>query len=230
MIRIIFQDKVFEGSIKEYFETEGTGRKVLVFGEDISFDDSISEDGEMSSFIYLYNGTENRAGYNDGVYRINRIADRYYPDLLLKSDMQEKATDEERVKEIYLKVSAVLPPHRIHILEVTGEYTDTLKADVAGYIERVIKAEEADRKNKTKELIKEKKISEITEIAAEELHASESMMRQIRELVRYALIADIPVEDILEKMGSEGLLPVADKKEGKKSLGELQRRICGSAF
>ena len=56
MIRIIFQDKVFEGSIKEYFETEGTGREVLVFGEDISSDDSISEDGEMSSFIYLYNG------------------------------------------------------------------------------------------------------------------------------------------------------------------------------
>ncbi|MCR5210349.1 MAG: hypothetical protein K6C99_09075 [Lachnospiraceae bacterium] len=229
MILIITKDTEIGRSVKEHTETGNTGKVMLLFGEDISSEERFFEDGEMSSFIYLYHETGGEGGSESGVFRINRILDRYYPDLLLKSDLPETSSGDENVAEFYLKAAAKLPPHRIHILKVRGPVTDSAGKSITAYIGNVIAEGSEKEKRDIERSERDKKIRERAEKLAEEIHASESMKRQIEELVRYSRISGIDFDDMISELGREGLLPVADKKEGKKVLGELQRRICGSA-
>ena len=138
VIKAIIEDADIADFLEEYFRSENTGAEVRVCGKDISSDTEFLEDGEMSSFIYLYNGRDDDSECGDGLYRINMITEKFFPDLLLKYDLPEKSSVEEPVREVYSKASSLIPPHRIHVLELRGTVTEKIKDDIIGFTAKVI--------------------------------------------------------------------------------------------
>lgn len=58
-----------------------------------------------------------------------------------------------------------------------------------------------------------------------DLHASKTMGDQIRQLVRYAVLAGVDCRPVVERMYQERRLPCKDRREGKQRFEELKRQL-----
>ncbi|MBP5493330.1 MAG: hypothetical protein J6Y08_10860 [Clostridiales bacterium] len=57
------------------------------------------------------------------------------------------------------------------------------------------------------------------------LRASETMRHELAQLFRFAKAEDLPIEEILDSLHEEGLIPAASKREGKVVIDELKKRL-----
>lgn len=59
---------------------------------------------------------------------------------------------------------------------------------------------------------------------------SEAMRHELVNLLKYADFAGIDAEKIMEKMKTDGTLPVGNRKEGKDALKKLKSEILSTLF
>ena len=132
---------------------------------------------------------------------------------------------------IYESASHFVGPHQMHFLKfVTDQGEGRITADfvrekagvacpgVVAYLEML-------RKHITTCSFLEEEDSADTLRLFEELHASVTMQRQIRQLLQYATVAGIDYRTKLAELRNENILPCKDKRTGLKILEELRDYI-----
>lgn len=76
----------------------------------------------------------------------------------------------------------------------------------------------------------EEEIRYISDILADSLLTSAAMRVQCQQLVRYAVLADFPVQAWIRSLRESGRLPVPDRRSGKKILDELQNTLTAGTI
>lgn len=189
----------------------------------------------------------------EGLYLIRKIRDPdtdrcFYPDLLLASGLPERGIEtvsrpaaEDAIKEtdvlFDMEASAVyeagahfLGPHQLHFLKFVSDSGEAevlpeaieKKAEAAvpavlSYL-RVLKKEE-EMEARRSPVIDEETLTRDAAL----FHASQSMKEALRHLLTYAALSGM--EDPIKKLAAQGILPAADKKEGKRILDDVFRSI-----
>lgn len=183
---------------------------------------------------------------------IDRISGHtFYPDIIYCHDLPEAyvVTEPNILREgldnlyrdglhdmeaaaVYQAGSHFLGPHQMSFVKVIA---DSGRGEVAGvkelteimdtgaeiflkYLRRCIGRDvPADGRGQIPE--------EESEQLCRELHCSETMRIAVRQCIRYWSLAGIDYQTVLRQMRRERELPCRDRREGKKRLEELKRRL-----
>lgn len=191
------------------------------------------------------------AGREKGLlYSVNKITDsasgrEYYPDMIYKTDLPEKAllTVPRPVKEleedilydmegagIYEAASLFTAPHRMMFVKLVSDSGDTGNI-TRDYLNSLISGKEGEIARLTALLMRisgeEIKVYNEDAKLLSDLMCSEYMRSDLRKLMIYADNSGRrgEVDSFLEEMRREERLPVRSRHEGKVLLDEIRRRL-----
>lgn len=188
-------------------------------------------------------------GTADNAYVIHKIHDLasgrdYYPDLIPLSSCPEavlytgakpyrSAAAEFTAAEapvlydmegaaVFHAAAMFLPPHRIRLIKVVSDFGETDKLSFRREWAETI-AETVLREAEAMETIPpkaEKRMPECSALA-KDLHATVAMKRRLEQALRYAELAGIDWQEIVQEYHIQRLLPASDKEAGKQILERL---------
>jgi|GEM_PF-3039449 len=163
----------------------------------------------------------------------------------LPFSIQEKTIDinlvDMEAAAIYEAASMFLSSSNIHILKVISDFGGDIDKEhmenvieiatpkFAKYIERL--SEYLNEKNKANDDNLHCKISgELVDKYAESIHASVTMRHMLNQLVKYAELSDINIEDKMLEVLEISKEKKIDKTLGKKKIYELKQFLDGTKF
>lgn len=175
----------------------------------------------------------------------------FYPDMVYQNHFDEKMiltgakmSDTElsgnilydmEAAALYQAGSYFFGPHQMSFLKVVsdsgngaGVAKDSVKQlmemhleSVVDYIAQLYRIQQ-DRKRQA--AVFAQNGNEIEKLC-NDLHCSKVMELSLKQYLKYCMLADIEYEAVVEVMYREEKIPCSDKREGKKCLEELKRRL-----
>ena len=158
---------------------------------------------------------------------------------------EESILHDMEAAAIYFAGSYFFSPHQMHFLKVVSDHGDgKVNAErLSGIMEEkasllveyleMLFAYEAEKESQGKGDVKTqsedtaKKSGFSLEKIYEELHCSESMKHSVFQLVKYCRSAHIDYEKEFREMRDFGELPCRDRREGKRVLDRLKKKLLG---
>lgn len=164
----------------------------------------------------------------------------FYPDLLVNTGLKETAgiTGSKVLKEadeipgevydmesaaVYEAGAMVLRPDQMLFFRYISDHGNTITAAelkqgseahapwLASLIESLPDAPSSDQTEESEQTL------------ASDLCCSVTMVRQLHQLIRYAYLAGIDLDEKIRSLYREGTLPVKDREKGKQVLKDLER-------
>ena len=188
------------------------------------------------------------AGLNGGCYLINSVTEqdtgrKFYPDMLLESSLPEAplitsssiVTDPKPGFLYDMEAALILghamkkiAPSRIAIIKAVSD--DGSRRPSANEVTSLIRNYRDEISNVISSLCKETKhvnYMPLPEAVMEEMRLSQYMRCEFEDLVHYCVAADKleKLNGILDEMRANGILPVKDKRQGRRALDEIFTRI-----
>ncbi|MBO4636872.1 MAG: hypothetical protein J5685_06975 [Clostridiales bacterium] len=189
------------------------------------------------------------------VFLINRITDNdtgrsFYPDdpgitgscpglkecgilcsssVCFESDIPAMSAVDMESSSFFEAASSFTGPNNIHVIKVISDNGDHKKVtpDDVRYLTLktvpVISAIIEKQRNISDEPLYD---GILYEQLAEDLRCSEYMRNELKQLLIYAKCDGIDAGKIRSDLMTEGILPVTNKKDGTKALGEFKRRVA----
>lgn len=204
--------------------------------------DGSAEAGTLYRCCKLANGDEHRAYYPDLLLASS------LPEAEVVTESRMWAREEDLPQDpssnmpvlhdmeaaaIYEAGNLCLGPHRMHFLKfvsdfgeggrVTPQKLQESSACVSGEAVRYI--EDLREYHSGHKDAGHSGLVDLCERLGTDLHASVTMKAQLRQLLRYAFLADIDVSSLIDSLYKEGKLPARDKRSGAKVLQELKENI-----
>ena len=94
--------------------------------------------------------------------------------------------------------------------------------EIRSYLDELMKIDEIKKLQNGKEL---EKVSVYAQRIGADMHCSAVMRASVTQQLRYAALAGINYQGIIEEMYQAGELPCKDKREGKRCFEELGRKL-----
>lgn len=140
---------------------------------------------------------------------------------------------------VYQAGSYFFAPHQMMFLKIVSDHGEgrRLSADnarrcmqvhkdsIAAFLEQLLKAGRSSQAEKNDRLQKEKTAEKRCRSLCEDMHCSQTMGHVLRQHIRYAVLAGMDYEHVIEELYREGRLPCKDKREGKQCFEELKKRL-----
>lgn len=177
----------------------------------------------------------------------------FYPDILYRHDFEEKMIitgtkilNAENIDAgvlydleaaaVYQAGSYFFGPHQMSFLKVVSDsgngsgvskekaeqLTTAHLEEITAYITKLRCIQQNQNSQKT--VLKEEQAREIEKLC-DELRCSKVMELSLKQYLKYCMLAEIDYNMAVKAMYQEGSLPCHDKREGKKRLEELKRRL-----
>lgn len=154
----------------------------------------------------------------------------------IKNSVQDGFLYDMEASSIYQAGAYFFSPHQMSFLKVVTDEgnvqemsAERLKQSIVGavpeirsYLDELMKIDEI------KKLQNKKEMGEVTELAQKlsaDMHCSAVMQAAVVQHLKYAALAGIDYQGIIEEMYQAGKLPCKDKREGKRCFEELGRKL-----
>ena len=172
----------------------------------------------------------------------------FYPDILYKTELIPKYETaiknsvadgflyDMEASSIYQAGAYFFGPHQMSFLKVVTDEgnvqelsAEMLKQGIAGAVPGIRSYLDELRKiDGIKKLQNKKAMEEVSELAQklnEDMHCSAVMQAAVMQHLKYAVLAGIDYQGIIEEMYQAGELPCKDKREGKRCFEEFGRKL-----
>lgn len=154
----------------------------------------------------------------------------------IKNSAAEVFLYDMEASSIYQAGTYFFSPHQMSFLKVVTDEgnvqnlsAEMLKQSIAGavpeirsYLDELMKIDEIKKRQNRKEL---EEVSEFAQKLSADMHCSAVMRASVMQQLKYAALAGIDYQGIIEEMYQEGKLPCKDKREGKRCFEELGRKL-----
>lgn len=196
-------------------------------------------------------------GMGEHIYMVNKITEQstgrtFYPDMLLKSDMEEceavtvaKPITEAEIENlsdntaqvscvydmeaaaVYQAASLFVGPHCMHFIKAvsdSGEKIDQLRITEVFAAANDTICGYIDRLITTKSTYATDNNYDLQQLITD-MKCSKVMGDQLGQLIKYCALSGIDYESVIKEFYSTGKLPCSSKKAGKVCLEELKSRL-----
>ncbi len=154
----------------------------------------------------------------------------------IKNSAQEGFLYDMEASAVYQAGAYFFGPHQMSFLKVVtdegnvqGLSAEMLKQSIAGAVSEIRSYLDELRKiDGIKKLQNKKTMGEVSELAQKlsaDMHCSAVMRASVMQQLKYAVLAGIDYQGIIEEMYQAGKLPCKDKREGKRCFEELGRKL-----
>lgn len=176
--------------------------------------------------------------YPDMVYRHNYL-EKYIitePDILKNGldNLEEEGLHDMEAAAIYQAGSYFLEPQKMSFIKVISDFgqgknihakelTEIMKMATEPFLEYLMECMERDVKNTQadKQQIREQELEDL----CQQLHCSQTMRTIVGQCIKYWSLAGIDYPTVLRQMREQKKLPCENRREGKKRLEELKRKL-----
>ena len=154
----------------------------------------------------------------------------------IKNSVADGFLYDMEASSIYQAGAYFFGPHQMSFLKVVTDEgnvqdlsAEMLKQGIAGAVPGIRSYLDELRKiDGIKKLQNKKAMGEVSELAQklnEDMHCSAVMQAAVMQHLKYAVLAGIDYQGIIEEMYQAGELPCKDKREGKRCFEEFGRKL-----
>ena len=154
----------------------------------------------------------------------------------IKNNAAEGFLYDMEASSIYQAGAYFFNPHQMSFLKVVTDEgnvqdlsAEMLKQSIEGavpeirsYLDDLVKIDETKKRQNRKEL---EEVLEFAQKLSADMHCSAVMRASVIQQLKYAVLAGIDYQGIIEEMYQAGKLPCKDKREGKSCFEELGRKL-----
>lgn len=154
----------------------------------------------------------------------------------IKNNAAEGFLYDMEASSIYQAGAYFFNPHQMSFLKVVTDEgnvqdlsAEMLKQSIEGavpeirsYLDDLVKIDEIKKRQNRKEL---EEVLEFAQKLSADMHCSAVMRASVIQQLKYAVLAGIDYQGIIEEMYQAGKLPCKDKREGKSCFEELGRNL-----
>ena len=154
----------------------------------------------------------------------------------IKNNAAEGFLYDMEASSIYQAGAYFFNPHQMSFLKVVTDEgnvqdlsAEMLKQSIEGavpeirsYLDDLVKIDEIKKRQNRKEL---EEVLEFAQKLSADMHCSAVMRASVIQQLKYAVLAGIDYQGIIEEMYQAGKLPCKDKREGKSCFEELGRKL-----
>lgn len=154
----------------------------------------------------------------------------------IKNNAAEGFLYDMEASSIYQAGAYFFNPHQMSFLKVVTDEgnvqdlsAEMLKQSIEGavpeirsYLDDLVKIDETKKQQNRKEL---EEVLEYAQKLSADMHCSAVMRASVIQQLKYAVLAGIDYQGIIEEMYQAGKLPCKDKREGKSCFEELGRKL-----
>lgn len=154
----------------------------------------------------------------------------------IKNNAAEGFLYDMEASSIYQAGAYFFNPHQMSFLKVVTDEgnvqdlsAEMLKQSIEGavpeirsYLDDLVKIDETKKQQNRKEL---EEVLEFAQKLSADMHCSAVMRASVIQQLKYAVLAGIDYQGIIEEMYQAGKLPCKDKREGKSCFEELGRKL-----
>ena len=154
----------------------------------------------------------------------------------IKNNAAEGFLYDMEASSIYQAGAYFFNPHQMSFLKVVTDEgnvqdlsAEMLKQSIEGavpeirsYLDDLVKIDEIKKRQNRKEL---EEVLEFAQKLSADMHCSAVMRASVIQQLKYAVLAGIDYQGIIEEMYQAGELPCKDKREGKSCFEELGRKL-----
>lgn len=155
---------------------------------------------------------------------------------VIKNNAAEGFLYDMEASSIYQAGAYFFNPHQMSFLKVVTDEgnvqdlsAEMLKQSIEGavpeirsYLDDLVKIDETKKQQNRKEL---EEVLEFAQKLSADMHCSAVMRASVIQQLKYAVLAGIDYQGIIEEMYQAGKLPCKDKREGKSCFEELGRKL-----
>lgn len=138
-------------------------------------------------------------------------------------DCNETVLYDMEAAGVFHAASQVLAPHQIHCFKIVSDQGDVITPQEAAHFASLLHdAIVSELPAIRSAALQESPVpAPDTQKLAEDLNCSVTMERQLKQLIRYCQLADIPWQAETAAYYADGRLPVSSREEGKRILKEM---------
>ena len=154
----------------------------------------------------------------------------------IKNNAAEGFLYDMEASSIYQAGAYFFNPHQMSFLKVVTDEgnvqdlsAEMLKQSIEGavpeirsYLDDLVKIDEIKKRQNRKEL---EEVLEFAQKLSADMHCSAVMRASVIQQLKYAVLAGIDYQGIIEEMYQAGELPCKDKREGKRCFEEFGRKL-----
>lgn len=156
-----------------------------------------------------------------------------------EADWHDKNLYDMEAAAVYQAGSYFFAPHQMMFLKIVSDYGEGRRLDaddarrcmqaykdsISVFLEQLLQAGRTGQAEKKDSLQKEKTAEKCCQRLCEDMQCSRTMEHVLRQHIRYALLAGMDYEHVIEELYREGRLPCKDKREGKQCFEEFKKRL-----